>query len=263
MLFLVDISGLIHAFYHVKAKSFEGEELIADSIKSLMIRLDKLRDYLPNAQHVCVFDNPDRNIFRKSLVPEYKSSRTHAPEIPLIEEEAKKALVNEGRWKSVIASECYEADDAMASMAKQYKGKVVIHSSDRDLRVCLEAGRVTILKSSRTPEPGGAMDLEYYTFDMFTEEFGFHAQCWPYYQLLVGGKDDIPGWEGVGDKKARTIMEHAMNHLDKIDVERADLKLNKTQKESYPEFKRQYRKLLMVRTLADFLPWPVHIERGA
>ena len=76
MLFLVDISGLIHAFYHVKAKSLAGEELIADSIKSLMIRLDKLRDQYPNAQHVCVFDNqrppkiegqprPDRILYRK------------------------------------------------------------------------------------------------------------------------------------------------------------------------------------------------------
>ena len=155
----------------------------------------------------------------------------------------------------------FEADDVIASLAKQHEGKVIIHSRDRDMHACLEDGRVTICKKSNTPEKGAALELEYLTEKMLLKQYGFLAESWTDYQILVGGKDNVSGWDGVGSKKAVELIRACVD-LETIDVNACPVALNKTQVESYEEFRKHLSVIRQVRTIRTDLALPLNMPLG-
>lgn len=251
MLFLLDMSNLIHAYYHVKASTLAGDELVDDATKSILIRMDKLCDYFtrlfPKSVFVGVFDNPSRRLFRSILWPDYKSGRTKGEEIPLIESALIEAVDNSSDWTAVVADVMFEADDVIASLAKNHDGKVLIHSTDRDCHSMLEDGRVTIVKKSNTPVPMGEMEIEYYTAKDLFAEYGLSPIQWIDFQVLIGGKDAVPGWDGVGPKAAKKIIDCG-DDIGELNVDFEPLNLNKKQKQSYESFCRLLPTIRLVRS---------------
>ena len=258
MLFLMDMSQLIHQLWHVRSDD-DGY----DVSERIMHRMEKLRIYFlatyPEMIFVAVFDNPSRVLYRKLLVPSHKADRTKDEGLSEAEAATMAAVQNDQDWHSVVAPSMFEADDVMASMAKQYQGKVLVHSQDRDCHSMLEKGRVSIIKKSNTPEAGGPLDIQYFTADDLAEKYdGLTPQRWIEFQILIGGKDNVVGWNKVGEKTALRIIA-SEQPLGDIDLEDETLKLNKAQKQWYGTFKQTLPKLTLVRTLYNNLDWPVNV----
>lgn len=259
MLFIVDMSMLIHQFFHVRKLDDPY-----DVTERCLHRLEKMRHLFlakyPTCSFVAVFDNADRTSYRRIIFQSYKSSRTSDPALREAEQATRQALENDTDWLSVSAPSMFEADDVIATLAMNYLGKVVIHSEDRDYHSLLEEGRVAILKKCNTPSPGAAMEMSWMTAKKLVDEYGFDPPDWLAYQMIIGGKDDVPGWDGVGDKSALLIVALGCD-LSGINVDDDILKLNKTQRESYAQFVRDLPTILCCRTLKRDLGWPANVPR--
>ena len=269
MLLLVDISGLFHAYYHSQSGKFTDGDLLVESVRyNVMIRLDKLRDRFlpkyPDLACAAVFGNPNRVLYRDVIAEtflgiKFKDGRTKHEDVPRCELAILESVREDEHWSAVVAPDQWEADDMLATLSKHYQGKVLIHSSDRDCHSMLEAGRVSILKDSKTPEAGGPMDLRYFTAgDLESEKsgYGFSPDKWIVWQMITGGKDNIPGWNGAGEVLAKKVIDEIGDGSILSDLTEETTKLNKTQLKHLPKFLKQLPAIYMVRKLMTELDWP-------
>lgn len=206
MLFCCDAPNWFHILF-----SGSGGK---DATYGFLRRVEVLKEKYKADQVICAFDHA--NLWRREIYPEYKAGRkTKDP--ALVEELA--GLPDALQKQGIATSLCvdgYEADDILgtvASLCVDQKRKVVLASSDKDIRQCLYPGLVTILK--RIVINYGEPDPTWITYDSHLQEMGSTADRWPGYLAMVGDDvDNIPGIEGIGDKTARTILFH--HHIDKI-----------------------------------------------
>ena len=127
MMFLLDTLQLIHQYWHRRSVD-DGYDVSERTI----YRMEKLRMLFsakfPGCTFVAVFDNPERTLFRKQLYPKHKAGRTRDDGLDEAEAATMVAVKRDQDWHAVVAPQMFEADDVMASMARQYKGKVLILS---------------------------------------------------------------------------------------------------------------------------------------
>lgn len=259
MILAVDMSMMIHSFFHVRKV-----DDVYDVSERCLHKLEALRAWFLDesdfdGQFVAVFDNPTRELLRKGLFEGYKSGRTKHDDLPEIEASVLEAVSNDQDWKTIIARDGYEADDEIGSIAKQYQGKVVIHSADRDYHACLEDGRVVILKKANVNLESKALEMDWFTERDLYREYGILSDYWADFQILIGGKDSIPGWDGVGPKKATELIVNRCD-VTTIDVNDPPVKLNKKQIETYESFRELYPKIKAVRTIKTDLPLPIGVN---
>jgi 5'-3' exonuclease len=257
MLFLCDMSMLVHQFFHVR-KVDDADDLA----ERIMTRMEKMRLHFtklfPNCSFVAVFDNEDRSSYRKIVFPAYKNSRTKDSLLVDGEYATRLAVERDADWISVAAPAMFEADDVISTLSTHHKGKVIIHSIDSDMHSLLEDGRVTILKKANTPEAFADMELEWFTakdLKNLNGKYGFEPTDWLTYQSIIGGKDDVPGWDDAGPVVAKRVIEsgYLLNNLN-LDCDR--LNLNKRQKETYEQFRRDLPVIACCRHLKRDLGWP-------
>ena len=175
---------------------------------------------------VMVFDHKDPT-FRHVMYPEYKAHRDPMPDdlraqIPDIHELAKQSDV------PIVSISGYEADDVIATMAKQASAKdykVRICSNDKDLDQILDDNIVLW-------DPGkGTMRGPAETFD----KKAIHPhQVIDYLSMVGDSADNVPGIKGVGPKTAVKLLEK-YDTLDNI-LEHTD-ELKGKQKENIEAFK--------------------------
>jgi 5'-3' exonuclease len=93
-----------------------------------------------------------------------------------------------------------EGDDIIASLCSLSRNnKIYILSIDKDLRQLLDKEKVVIV----LPDTYRTI----YTEEQFYKEHRFEPRRYVYYKALVGDKSDsISGVDGIGDVKAREIM---------------------------------------------------------
>lgn len=121
-----------------------------------------------------------------------------------------------------VAIDGMEADDVMASYAKQFGGKVTLMTADKDLRQCLSEN-VNILRDmrwERNTETNQLMPVYEWitsrshfvdgiTYNGYVAA-GIAPENWPHFQALAGDStDDVGGCPGIGAKgAAELIREH-------------------------------------------------------
>ena len=163
---------------------------------------------------VMVFDHKDPT-FRHKMFPEYKAHRDPMPDdlraqIPDIHELAQHSDV------PVVSISGYEADDVIATMAKQASAAdydVRICSNDKDLDQILDEHIVLW-------DPGkGTMRGPSQTF----EKKGIHPhQVIDYLSMVGDSADNVPGIKGVGPKTAVKLLdtydtlENLLEHTDEL-----------------------------------------------
>lgn len=260
MLFVVDMSSLIHAYFHVR-----NNDDMYDVTERVLTRLERLRNYFlerfSECSFVAVFDN-DKETFRHLLYPKYKAGRTHNEELPEIINNVLEAVEHDYSWIPVVASLLLEADDVIAALARQYNGRVIIHSSDKDLRSCLENGRVTIIRRSYVDEQKKMLAFEWYSFNSLFEEYGFGPDRWIDFRAIVGdGSDNLLNlsWRWAGEEMAKKVITSGLE-LDKLFMLDENLNLNKRQIGSYPEFRRNLPLHYNLLRMRDDMPWPYELE---
>jgi len=154
--------------------------------------------------------------FRTEMYPEYKATRTSAPDIfrtqiPLIEE------VLDALEIPQISVAGFEADDIIATLAKEGKElgyDVMVVTGDRD-SFQLSADDLTILYTLR-----GISDTVHATPQWLKERYGITPERYVEYAALRGdSSDNLPGVPGVGEKTAARLV----NAYDSLEALYEDL----------------------------------------
>lgn len=262
-LFICDMSGLCHSFFHVRK-----EDDVADVHERVLEKLTRIRAYysekrgFENCVFVAVFDREKHDIFRKLKYPEYKANRTRHDDLGEIKTAVWDAVAMSDDWIGLMAPHFFESDDLIASLSAQHDGKVVIYSDDSDMNACIEKDRVMVLKKANVDLETKQLMPRYLNCEGFEKEYGISPSRWNEYQAIVGDASDNLkpiSWQDAGEKLAKRVFEHHDGGLDTVDLDCPLIKANKSQRESYDEFVRTlplHMDLLRMRT---DLSWPVEL----
>jgi len=220
-LMLVDGHSLaFRAFYALPVDSFvtpEGQHTNAiHGFLSMLLSL--LKNEKPT--HLAVAFDVSRFSFRTRIYPEYKGTRGETPpefigQVPLLQD----ALHAMG--VTTITKEDYEADDIIATLARQGAEEnfdVLVVSGDRDT-FQLVNDRVTVLY----PSARGVSELKRYTPEAVEERYGIPPARYPDVAALVGEtSDNLKGIDKVGEKTAVKwitqygSLDEVLAHADEI-----------------------------------------------
>jgi DNA polymerase-1 len=178
--------------------------------------LNVLRDQQPT--HMAVAFDVGRS-FRQERFPDYKATRERMPDelhrqINRIQELVAAFNI------PVLSAEGYEADDVLATLARQAAARgipTLIVTGDRDLLQVVN-DHITVLTSGRR-----FSDIILYTPETVKERYGLAPAQLVDYKALVGDKsDNIPGVPGIGDKSAVQLLrtwgdlDTIYAHLDEV-----------------------------------------------
>ena len=167
-----------------------------------------LHDPVEDVTHLAVaFDNPIRS-FRNDLFAAYKSDEGVPPELHAQFDTVEEALRALG--VAVWSMREYEADDALASGARQFADEVSqvrIMTPDKDLGQCIRGERVVQVDRRQSKVTNE---------ETFRRLRGFGPLSMPDYLALTGDTaDGIPGLAGFGEKSASLVIG-AYGHLEQI-----------------------------------------------
>ena len=199
ILYLVDGSSYIYRAYfairHLSSpKGFPTNALYGFTQMLLKVMKDRKPD------HIAVVFDAARKTFRHDLYPEYKANRSAmpddlVPQIGPIKEMVRAFSV------PVIEMEGYEADDIIATIARECAGRgmdTVVVTSDKDLMQIVTA-QVTLLDTMKE-KVSGVREVE--------ERFGVGPDRVVDILGLAGdSSDNIPGVPGIGEKTAIKLIQ--------------------------------------------------------
>jgi DNA polymerase-1 len=182
--------------------------------------LEVIRKFKPDYVAVA-WDKPKTNIRRRvAIYPEYKANRKPAPpdfyeQIPILRE-----LIDAFGWPFFEIDD-HEADDIMATLAKQARAKQVdtlLITSDHDvLQLINEHTQAALLKK-------GLTNIDVVDEKRIEELYDLTPQQFIDYKALKGdSSDNIPGVKGIGDKTAVKLI-HQYRSLDGVYQHIADIK---------------------------------------
>jgi 5'-3' exonuclease len=205
-LLAVDVNYYLHRFWY-SGSGVESASNVAEWIERTVERL-KLKGLTDVA---CCFDAPYNH--RKELTKEwvdekYKDRPPKPPE--LIQQLQVVRQLLEGKNFACVSIETMEADDVMASYAKQFDGKVTIMTQDKDCRQCLseKCNMLTDVEWSVDETSGEQIpDYKWVTAKSHVEDTGIRADQWIDYQSIMGDNvDGIKGAAGIGEKGAKDLI---------------------------------------------------------
>jgi DNA polymerase I len=200
---IIDMNNRCHAAYHAhKRLSFKGESVsiiygLPSMIKGLIWR--ERPDMV-----ISVWDG-DRSKHRIKALPGYKAHRNKNPRLFDREDfERQKAIVMKMFYYlgiPQVRNKAVEGDDMIYKMvrwAKKRFKQITIVSGDKDFNQLIDK-KVSIWNDAKQN-----MIIEKNCFDYF----GYHPHETVDYITLVGDdSDDIPGYRGIGPKKAREVLD--------------------------------------------------------
>lgn len=223
-LLLIDGEALLHRAFHKFEKFKSTDGIPSGAIYGFMKSLSAYVFRFDPTHLLITFDN-GKSKYRTEILPGYKEHRKSI------------AMDYESFWRQkrtiMRILRCmgipyifdkdfrnnYEADDYIAWVCHTYPDKVLIISSDKDFNQLL-SNRVKIFNPSKD---------KLVTMVNCKEEFGYSSQQTVDYLSLVGdSSDDIPGYRGIGPKKAVEFLDKygsIFNMLSKWD--QLDIKLDR------------------------------------
>jgi DNA polymerase I len=204
--YLLDAHGLIFQMFHaigpMTAPDGRPTNAVFGVTRALMSLYDKGADYL-----IAALDSAGPT-FRDHIADTYKAHREPPPD-DLLLQEPMITQVMEGMRIPFVAAPGYEADDIMATVAREGAARgleVFICSSDKDLRQVL-SDKVKILNLRK----GDQIDA-----DTLMKDWCVKPEQVIDFQSLVGDSvDNVPGVPGVGPKTAAKWLQQ-FGTLDSI-----------------------------------------------
>jgi DNA polymerase-1 len=162
--------------------------------------------------------------FRHEMFDGYKGHRERMPDELRTQIERIKQVV-ETLNIPIFTAEGFEADDVLATLARQASGMGVdslIVTGDRDILQVVD-GHIRVLTSGRQ-----FSDTIIYDPAGVQEKYGLRPDQLVDYKALVGDKsDNIPGVRGIGEKGATDLLQKYVSlgnlyaHLDEVKPDRA------------------------------------------
>lgn len=216
---------------------------------------------------VCCLDST--NSFRKDLTKDwedkYKSRATKDPE-----------LVQQLRLaEDMLSHYCcaringYEADDLMASFARQFDGKVSLLTVDKDMRQCLSSkcNMLVDIQWNEDPTSGEMMPeykwvsvrdhIEGFTYNG-TSVVGITPEQMTLFQAIAGdSSDSISGAEGIGAKIAADLVKEFGSFEEIIKAAKdEDERITEKKRNALIAFEPKYEITKKLVTLHTDLPLP-------
>lgn len=204
-LLAVDVNYFLHRFWYSGA-GVEAASGVADWIERTVERLKEkgLTDVS------CCFDAPNnhRKEYTKDWEDRYKDRPPKPPELSQQLQTVRNLL--EAKNFACVSIEGMEADDVMASYAKQFEGRVTLMTQDKDCRQCLSEKCNMLLDVEWRPDETSGEHVPEYKWvsaKSHTEETGIRPEQWCDYQAIMGDNvDGIKGVIGVGEKGAKDLI---------------------------------------------------------
>jgi len=197
-LYLVDGSGFIFRAFHALPPLNRSDGVPINAVLGFTNMLMKLLVEI-HAHYLAVVFDAARENFRNEIYPDYKAHRPLPPEelVPQF------SLIREACTAfnvPVIQMEGFEADDLIATLAKQATARgmqTIIVSSDKDLMQLIN-GSVTMFDAMKNKTIG---------VEQVYEKFGVGPEHVVDVQALTGDSvDNIPGVPGIGLKTAAELI---------------------------------------------------------
>ncbi|MDD3773710.1 MAG: DNA polymerase I [Patescibacteria group bacterium] len=234
---IVDGHALLHRAYHALPSLTTQDGKMVNAVYGFfLIFLNALREFKPDYIGVC-FDRPEPT-FRHKKFNNYKAHRPKTPseikdQLPIVKEGLEKFNI------PVMEKAGYEADDLIASIARELKSKhpnveVLIATGDLDTLQLIDS-QVKVITLRK-----GLTDTAIYDEMAVRERFGFSPSFVVDFKGLRGDpSDNIPGVSGIGEKTAQDLIiryghvEDIYKRLEKGGLKASDrvLKLLTEQKE--------------------------------
>jgi DNA polymerase-1 len=201
MILLLDTYSLLYRAFHAlpPMSTRAGEPTGAlYGFSTLLLKL--LREQKPDGLAFAIDVGPSA---RRELFAGYKASRARMPD------ELRRQRERLGDLISALSVPChgvpgFEADDVLATLAREIEGDVLIVSGDRDLlQTITERARVLFV---------GRRGQDHVLYDeaKVRERFGLAPSQLPSFAALTGDSaDELPGVPGVGPKTAsKWVLAH-------------------------------------------------------
>ena len=208
-----------------------------------------IKDLSPT--HVAVVFDPKGGTFRNEMYAEYKAHRPPMPE-DLAEQWQYVFDVTDAFNFSRVCVENYEADDVIATLARQAEAKdwdVTIVSTDKDL-MQLVGDKIWMLDTMRRKE---------YGVDEVKEKWGVGPERIQDLLALAGDSaDNIPGVPGIGPKTAVELI-NTYGDLEGILSNAHEIKQNK-RRENLIEFAGNARLSYDLVALDEQTPLPITLD---
>ena len=203
---LIDAPYIAHRVYHAFGDSLTFDDQPTAVVYGFLQDVLRLQAEFDTDRIVFAFDHGRGK--RRELLPTYKACREKAHENDTDEEKRsrqnfqlqvrrlREQYLHQLGFRNVFAQEGYEADDVIASVARNSlgdDGTAVIVSSDQDLWQCINAN-----VSCYNPHTKQLTDVK-----VFTERWGIDPSIWSSVKALAGcSGDDVPGLKGIGELTA-------------------------------------------------------------
>lgn len=194
---LLDCNYLVwRAHYSTGHLSHKGTP--TGSIFGFFKTINELQNRFATTRLVFCFDHGRSK--RYKLSKKYKSNRELTEEKIEVHKQInalKFKYLKKVGYKNICYAKGYEADDIIASIAKniKYPHHAIIVSADKDLMQLLDYDqRIQVYNPS---------SKKLYTHSMFMQEFGISPNRWAEVKAMAGcSSDNIEGIPGVGEKTA-------------------------------------------------------------
>lgn len=197
--------------YHLHLHWYSGAGVEAASRVTEWIRrtVDRLKEK-GLTDCVCCLDS--RTNFRKELTKDWEAKyKDRPPKDPELSNQLNlvvELLVHEGFC--CVTVEGFEADDILASYAKQFDGRVTLLSQDKDLKQLL-SDKVNILLDLEWEEDPSSGDMmpkyKWLSAKQLLETTDIRPDQWADFQAIMGDSvDGIKGAPGIGEKGAHDLI---------------------------------------------------------
>lgn len=197
------------AFFGVPDSFHAKDGRSVNAVRGTLDFISRLLDqYSPDA-FVCAWDDDWRPQWRVDLVPSYKMHRVvevAGAEAELVEDAlaVQVPLIREcldALGIQIIGAAEHEADDVLASLARQHDGTSLIVTGDRDLFQLVDDD-TSIVYVAR-----GVAKHELVTPEVLSAKYNLDPARYVDFAVLRGDPSDgLPGVKGIGEKSAASLV---------------------------------------------------------
>ncbi len=197
------------AFFGVPDSFHAKDGRSVNAVRGTLDFISRLLDqYSPDA-FVCAWDDDWRPQWRVDLVPSYKTHRVvevAGAEAELVEDAlaVQEPLIREcldALGIQIIGAAEHEADDVLASLARQHDGTSLIVTGDRDLFQLVDDD-TSIVYVAR-----GVAKHELVTPEVLSAKYNLDPARYVDFAVLRGDPSDgLPGVKGIGEKSAASLV---------------------------------------------------------
>jgi 5'-3' exonuclease len=212
----VDLDNIVHMSWAVQPNNMEH---------TLTMLRNIYKATSPDVFMLC----KDLHSSKKQTVADYKADRSPKPP-EFYEMYAAVTQALESKGIQVAQAEGYEADDLMAAVAQRCQWlemECVLVGTDKDIFQCLGPGTAIYNPTTK----------EFRNTDWLKGKWRVTPAQWIDWTCMVGGKNNVEGCPGIGEKGASDLLE-AWGDIPTIYDNKE--KLNKKQREGMEAFYPRY-----------------------